>query len=454
MGISREELFNKAKELRKQAKVEKSNNSFSGEDYEQIHYTGVPTTGLKVIRIIGDPLAMRTKPSDPKFSLISMILADNDKKFRCIWPTQAQNKNWILWKVFNTVMDGNWEKGPDGKNVKVLKYSKSHPECVRRIEKNNSDNKFERGWYPAKFVNMNIIDRHDPSFHSEKKHSKLISKRASEMGDTGKFWFDPGVPEMVYNLIWDDIVEFSGLWENYDVAIMKLKETPWYKVYHCDEDINKVLKLDADVEKLIVKGPMTAEEKAYELYDLDAMYGITSYTKIKVKLGDFIKKVDIDFKKNFTDELEELVKIEQKEFAIKKAEREAAKASEVKTAETTTVKEVAKTEKPIEKQAEVKADKEAIKEPTVRSRVAKETSESKVDWEGLISGSFNTKVYAGVSLLTDDEKEMVLSVKEDGSFDYVKVFKGHTIESMKNPRSGFMSPDLFHVDPLNGDLFQ
>lgn len=444
MAISRDELFRKAKELRKKAKEEGSRESFSGEDYEQTVYTSVPLEGVKIFRIFGDPLAIRTKPTDPKLSFISMILADNGKKFRCIWPSKEENKNWILWKIMDTVLDGNWEKGKDGKNVKILKHLDSHPECVRRVDKNDSDNKFERGWYPSKYVNFNIIDREDPEFHAEKKQSKLLSKRASEIGDSGNFWYDPGIPEMAYNTIWDDVVEYYGRWDLYDVAMKKEQVSPWYKAFHCLEERKKLEQIDPDAMKFVVEGEMTDEEKAYQLYDLDRLYGVTSYTKIKAKLGDFIKKVDVDFKKNFTEELEAQVKKEQEEYEARRAEKEKS------APKATTVEKANPAEEETEEETEEK--KEA---PTVKSRVVKErkVTSAKIDWNALLDGTFNGTKYLGVSEMTDEEKSMVLSVKENGSFEYVKEFEGHTLDLMENPRSKFAAPDLFHIDPLNGDVF-
>lgn len=55
--------------------------------------------------------------------------------------------------------------------------------------------------------------------------------------------------------------------------------------------------------------------------------------------------------------------------------------------------------------------------------------------------------------MTDDEKDMVISVREDGSFEYVNSFNGVELDLMNNPSSNFISPDLFHVDPLSGDIF-
>jgi hypothetical protein len=444
MGLSREELFQKAKELRKKEKEEKNNKeSFSGEDYEGVVYTSLPTEGIKIFRIYGDPLAIRSKPTDPKRSYISMILADNGKKFRCIFPSREEDKNWILWRIFDTVMESSWEKNEDGKSVRKYKHEKTHPECFRRVAKNNSDNKFEGGWYPPRYINMNILDRHDPEYHIENKHSKLLSKRASEIGDSGNFWYDPGIAEAAYNAIWDDVVEYSGQWDNYDVGLKKETDSPWYRAFHGVDDLKKISQIDPDAANLVVEGPMTEEEKNYELYDLDRLFKVTSYTKIKAKLGDFIKKVDIDFKKNFYEELEALVAKEQEEWKANEAER---KSEEPKKEKTT---------KAVEEKKAIEEKKAEVPAPTLKSRVVQErkTTAKVINWDALADGSFNGKKYLGVSEMSDDEKSMVISVREDGSFEYVNSFNGVELDLMNNPSSNFISPDLFHVDPLSGDIF-
>ncbi len=446
MGLSREELFKKAKELRKKEKEQKSSSeSYSNEDYKGVVYTSLPTNGNKILRLLGNPLAMRSKPTDPKMSLISMIQADNGKKFRCIWPEKETNGSWILWRIFDTVMDSTWIKTSDGKSARMYLNEKTHPECFNRVAKNNSDNKFERGWYPPTFININVIDREDKEYHVENKHSKLISKRASEIGDTGNFWYDPGIPKTAYNAIWDDVVEYSGIWDNYDIALRKETESPWYKAYHGLDDRKK---LTPEEFAFVVDGPLTEEEKAYELYDLDTMFQVTSYTKIKLKLGEFIKKVDVDFKKNFSAELDALVEKEKDEYAARKEAIADATPEEVKAPEE------AKTEAP---KAPVKERPTASPTPApVKQRaVAKPVEEEAVtiDWDALADGSFNGKKYEGVPKMTDDEKSMVLSVNEDGSFEYIKTYKGTELDLLNNPHSDFISPDTFHIDPLNGEEF-
>lgn len=445
MGYSREELFRRAKEQRKVEKQKKESSSYTGGDYENIVYTALSSqTDGKVVRIFGNPIVVRENPTDPKLSYISMIVGDNGKKFRCIWPGKEENSSWFLWKVFDTVAAFTWSKEKDDKGYskKIYTHEKSHPEYLKRVLKNGLDHKFESGWYPLRFVNLNVIDRQDPEFHKENKHSKLISKKAAEIGDTGNFWYEPGIPLGAYNTIWDDVLEYAGDWEGYDIILRKLDDNPWYKAFHGEDDFKKLSEIEREA---VISGPMTEEEKAYELYDLDRIFKVTSYSKIMNRLGDFIKKVDIDFKKSFYSELEALV---EKEKAEREANQESDDSDVDEPSEAT--QEAEEIEEKEEKPIEVPKKLSSIREvATPATREAKK----KIDWDALADGSFNGKEYLGVPKMTEDEKSMVIKVKDDGSFEYVKEFNGEKVQILQNVTNQFDSPSTFHVDPLSGEEF-
>ena len=431
MSYNADDLFKGASEKRKQNREKESQKkSFSGRDYENAVYTSLSDVEGKVIRILGNPLLMRREPTDPKLSFVSHIVGDNGKKFRCIWPDRSEQPDWILWKVLNTVLENHWENDKDtGKGHQVYHHAKTHPECFTRVYKNNSDNKYEKGWYPTAFVNMNVIDREDMEYHAEKKHSKLLSKKAKEIGDSGKFWYDPGVPRTAYNAIWDEVVEYAGNWVNYDVVLRKLKADPWYRAFHGVDDFKK---LSEQERSFVVEGPLTEDEKAYELYDLDQLFKITSYMKIKSRLGEFIKKVDIDFKKNFYTELEKLAEQEKAEYEAKNEQI---------------------TDNDEEDMEEEQQEETKVRPTRTKATEVKEEERETIDWDALADGSFNGKEYLGVPKMTEEEKAMVLAVKEDGSFKYVKTYKGEPVELFNNPTTDFHSPGQYHVDPLSGDEF-
>lgn len=441
-AMSRKEIFEKAKLERQREKEQGASYNYTGEGgSESVVYTALtPETG-RVVRMYGNPLVMREKPTDPKFVFISMILGDNGKKFRCIFPTKEENSDWLLWRIYDLVasftMKGDFNT-PE--RARVYTYKNSHYECWKRVVKNNNEeNQYEAGWRPTGFVLMNVIDRHDPDFHKEKKHSKVLSKKAAEMGN-GDFWFEPGVPISAYNAIWDNVVEFYGPWEDYDVSVKKLRDQPWYMAYHA---VQEAVKLSPAEKNVVVDGPMTAEEEAYELYDFDKLFPVTSYTKIQAKLGKFIRKVDADFDRNFSEELEKLVKEEQAEWKKNNQEDKVAKESSGSDEEDTT-SEPQEAQKP----------KEQIDPAKVRTRAPKrEVTQEEIDWNALADGSYNDTKYLGVPKMTEEEKSMVLSIKANGQFEYVKEYKGEPIELLKSIDSDFLSPSIFHVDPLSGDVF-
>jgi len=434
--------FEAAKKKRKEQK-EKDASYEGGGSFEEIVYTALSPNEDKVIRIIGDPMLVREKGTDPKLSMISMILGDNGKKFRCIWPNKQDDSSWILWKIYDKVMSYDWDRT---NNVKRFHFVDSHPETFRRVAKNNSENQYEQGWRPSKVVHMNIIDRHDMEWHREQSHLKVLSKKASEYGD-GRVWFEPGVPEFLYSKIWDDVVEYSGDWNNYDIVVRKLTEQPWYSAYHGLDDRKK---LHEGTEELIVDADLTEEEMTWEGYDFDTLFPVTSYSKIKNRLGKFIKKVDLDFDTNYYEELEDLVAIEEKE---RKEEKKNNPKKVVNEDEDEEIEEDVDLD--INEDEEEEEEKTETPPPTRTRKTAtrQKSSTTTVDWDSLADGSLNGTQYLGVPEMTEEEKSMVASVKEDGSFEYVKEWNGNKVSLLNNPSSDFISPEEFHIDPLSGELF-
>jgi len=378
-----------------------------------------------------------------------MVLGDNGKKFRCIWPNRSDDSSWILWKIYDKVLSYDWDKA---NNMKRFHFAESHPEIFRRVAKNNSENQFESGWRPSKVVHLNVIDRHDMEWHRENSHLKVLSKKASEFGD-GRIWFEPGVPEYLYSIIWDEVVEYNGDWSNYDVVLRKLSEKPYYSAFHPIDDRKKLLKGTTD---FVVDGDLTEEEMSWEGYDFDKLFKITSYTKIKSRLGKFIQKVDLDFDTKLYSELEDLVAIEAKNRKESEPESTSVRGSSVEESDDDDeeeedidldIEETDDEKEPAEKKESVPQRKKSVsrKPPAVATEI---------DWDSLIDGSFNGTEYLGVSEMTEEERSMVESVEEDGSFKYVKTFEGEKVSLLNNPSSDFVSPDQFHIDPLSGDIFE
>lgn len=461
-GMSRKEIFEKAKLERQRERENSQSGSFtSGAGTEGAVYAALSPEMGRVVRLYGNPLVVRDQPTDPKLVFISFILGDNGKKFRCVWPDKNSQPDWILWKIYDLVASFSM-KGYGEERERVYNYKRSHPECWRRVVKNNNEeNRFEQGWRPTGHVVMNIIDRHDPEYHEKTKRSKLLSKKASEMS-SGDFWYEAGIPITAYNAIFDNVVEFYGPWQEYDISVKKLKDKPWYTAYHALEE---AIKLSPAEKKVTVEGPMTEEEENYELYDIDQLFRVTSYTRIKATLARFIRKVDTDFDTNFSEELEKLVEEEQKKWKEeqeKQEKDEPKKAPSKKKVEEEEVEYEADEavvdddEESFDEEEVVEGVKERPKKKSaeIRTRTPKrEVAKEEIPWDKLADGSYNGTEYLGVPEMTDEEKEMVVRVKTDGSFEYVKEWKGEEVELLKSTVTDFNSPAQFHVDPLSGEIF-
>ena len=316
--MTREEMFKNAANKRKEEKEEEKQK---GGGFEDIHYVALEEGVPKIIRFVGLPASMRgDDPFSPKLVNMSQILGDDAKKFRCVWPIKNERPDWILWKIYNKVMSGKWDNGSQSK---VFDYREKFPSIWRRVAKNdNIENQYEKGWKPSALVVMNVIDRSAMQWHQENKHYAILSKKVSD--NNGKPWYDPGVPQMLYNLLFDTIVPVYGDWETYDCVIIKMTADPWYQVWQADDDKKKINALypNFSYDSDIAGRPLTEEEMSWEKYNIDKITPVTSYQKINNRLKIFIQQVDEAFKTHFYQELQELVEQEKKYAAEHPVEKE------------------------------------------------------------------------------------------------------------------------------------
>ena len=446
-----EDLFQKASKVRKQKQENQSGGFGGGGQYEEVTYTALESNEPKVVRIVGNPMENRQTRFDPKPFQVSMIRGDNGKQFRCIWPDKSENADWILWKVFDKVMKYDYDRV---RNEKRYHYAESHPELFNRVNKNDKvDVVQEKGWKPQRAVAMNILDRHDMEWHRENQHTKLLSKKASESGDT--VFFEPGIPQYLYDTIWDDVVEYSGDWNNWDVVILKMSKDPFYKAFHPEDDQKKIVKIDPEVLDLTSTEPLTEEEAGWERYDLDRLFPVTSHTKIKNRLGSFIKKVDAAFGTKYYEELEYQAEKEKEERERKAQEENEKEVTESSKTSAPNEKETPDDDPEEEEETEPEPAAASAKAP-VRKRTAasQPKTEDSIPWDALQDGSYNGTRYLGVNQLTDEEKAMVTGIDENGQFEYVKTWNGREVELLQNPNNDFVSPGDFHVDPKSGEIFE
>jgi hypothetical protein len=122
-------------EEQKKREEQKNNQNFTPPDYEDIDYAALEQEKIKVFRFVGRPFTVRESPTDPKMVLTSRIVDDKGKLFTCRW---SEDKNWILWKIFNDVLKYTWDKNAlnpaTGKaGVKVYTNAIKFPNLFNRV---------------------------------------------------------------------------------------------------------------------------------------------------------------------------------------------------------------------------------------------------------------------------------------------------------------------------------
>lgn len=472
---SREELFALAKKKRQEQMKEQRNSSYSSSRTPRSEYGALTHESLRIFRLLGNPLYARKSRFDANMAFIATVKGDDDRNFRLVFPDREKNRSWLLWRVYDKVLAYDYVKNELGQGQRKYRNVTSHPETFWRVYKNgNSDpstNRYERGWNPTAYVNINVIDRQD-SWCSENHHTKLLSNRASVL-QGGDVWYAPGIKKSLYDYIWDNVIAAGdGPSDTYDIAIQTLQVEPWYRAYSCDRDYRTI---PEELRQYIHEGSLTEEEKMYEEYDLDELYGVTTYVRIDSKLGNFIKKVDIDYGTTFYDELQSLKEEEAKRFEAEGKNRwgyrdDGSSSSEEKTTYGTSGTSQDTTGSVVtapvrDSESESSSHQEQQTPATeVRTRpsnpVPKASEQTAVDWDGLAEGRYQyggkACRYLGIPLLTDEEKATIIGIDKNGQLLYKKEDDTGNHRSMtlfKDPDTGFVTPEFFHVDPLTGTLY-
>jgi hypothetical protein len=459
--------FEAAMAARKQQKAEEASRQNGGGfgGYPDIPWAALYPEKQQAFRFVGLPYVVREKGTDSKRIFVAMIMGDDDKKFRCIGPDPNDRKDWILYRVMNKVLDRKWNPDkPRSKGKGDWDYTNAltYPDLYNRCAKNNNlENVLEKGWKFSAVVLVNVIDRANYDWHLENKKYRLLSKKASAYQD--KAFFDVGVPDMLYNLIEDDIVASDGnvCWEDYDIVIKKTAESPWYKVYHGVDDAKR---LDADVKALIQDRGLTPDEASWEMNDFDKLFPITSYKRIKDKLGLFFQRVDKAFNTRYYDELCELVETEEAERA-ENAMKSPPDEGDTPFGESAREAYAESAKRPAESAAA--APKETAPAPAsappVRSAIDSASAQKSHPmtaeiWEGLANGtspycrkdaSGKPMAYLGVPVMSNTDKAWVRGVFDDGSFDWLP----EAGELFEGAESRFLTPEKVFVDPLDGKRF-
>ncbi len=430
--MTREEKFTQAMQKRKEEKiVEEERRGGGSYVFEPVPYCALETNQVKVVRLLGLPNHVKETPFDAKIINVSMITGDNDKPFRCIWPLKEERPDWIMWRIFDRVMEYEWDSGS---NSKIYKHKDAHPAIFQKVFKNNKPHiTFEKGWKPSTMVLLNMLDRMGMEWHEENKKSKVLSKKVKESvktDGTSQFWYDVGVPKMLYDLILDDIVTHFGDWTNYDIAITKLSDKPFYKVAYL---LKRKEEFKPEVVEFAFDGLLTNEQESYELNDLDRLFKLTTYKKLENRLKVFIQQVDSVFNTTYYDELVVLVEKEKKEDAEKKAE-------ETPKSDNTSdpVLNPAPTPDPTSTPTPA-----PVSDPVRQTRTKKEEPKeiSKLD-------KLNKLGFAGVAKLTEKEIDLISEINSDAFVYSSKEQESHC------PSCDFKAPMDFHCCPKCGEEFE
>lgn len=342
-------VFEEAMKKIEEGKARDERKRAGGFDFEDIQkmflYFGEKTRMEKVFRIYGNPLEMRKEPTDPKLVYFSRVVKDGGKSFtNIIWKTYLNDigvpeldENWILYRLYKKVMEADWRNYTDDEkkernDSKRGEYIPRHSgtKSFARINQNrrtqDTNTKIKVSFYPKKRVILNVIDRMD-GWCVENKHSKVLMASGSPYeftNDKGEkvvinYVNDIGIPYLAYTLIFENVVKFHHGWDIDVVAKATGELSHAYEIRDITE--NKISELSKKVGK---DGPMTAEELAYELYDIDKLYREASYTKLYKNLIGLFKMVDADFPgEKFTEELTQLYNEEAQKLLEEKKRREA-----------------------------------------------------------------------------------------------------------------------------------
>lgn len=308
-------------------------NSFTRE-YEDVKWVGLEDNQFKVIRIVGAPPASMTgranSPTDAQEIYFSTILDDNNKKMQLKLPPHAEDlaHEHIMWRIINAVKEVDWRKNEaTGKKEKYFKYEGKYP-WFDRVHHGGFDPKndeflykINKGWQGQEVVIMNVIDRED-NWCVENKHTKLLSKKVSLSKDGTAEFPAVGVPSYGFISQLANLVGRYRSWENYDLAIRRTgqMQSPYEikpATIFAKAGLAEV-EIGADKVPFVSRNEtLTEEEKTWKRYEISKLYAPTTYTKILNHLGNTIKAIDADLRRNFYEELQGLAEKEKKEFEEK-----------------------------------------------------------------------------------------------------------------------------------------
>lgn len=313
-------LANQVEQEEREKAERKANGGFT---YEKLKWVGIPQHGTKIIRGLGEAPNTYASKFTARTVRHAIIRADNGKDIHVNLPNPSEDDSHIMWRIINHVLQVEWVD-----KKKTYLYEKSCPEIFDMITHNRRPAgtdlwKYDKGWSGQDMFIMNCIDR-DPvvyEWSKQNKHSVLLSKgvRTRKTPD-GKVLEFPtqGVPAYGFiNLLAQQVFKFYGDWREYDLSITRTGQTT--TPYFIKNASANLLEVSEELKSFVVNGSLSEEEKSWELYDLDKLFHVTSYTKLFNRLRKSIAQIDVAFGTHFEEELKALA---DEEVKMRKASEE------------------------------------------------------------------------------------------------------------------------------------
>ena len=445
MGFDDEfKKFAQQVEQEEKEKASRRGNVFAA-NYENIKWTGLEKGKMKIIRALGGVPNSGATPGTARIVRIARIVNDKKNFIRVILPSResSEGNSYILWRVIDRIMEVQWVN-----KQKVFVHEKAHPEIFNIVFRNNIDTQRfgleSRGWMGREMFIMNCIDR-DPlvyQWSKENKHAVLLSKNVAVITTPeGKILEFPeeGVPAFGFtNILATTIFKYYGNWTNYDLGIEKtgLMQPPM-RIINASKHIEEV---PEDVRNQVVVGPLTEEEKSWELYNLDKLFAPTSYSKLWKNLKLTFQMIDAQLGSHYSEELKALAEEEAKAFKEAGAEKQSEDYSVEEQFTPSISKSSTQNKTPAEQKSpahtEIPSRTISSTPPTQQSNSSSITKESLPGWEKL----------------KPEERALIVSakLKPDNSWD---ITYNTNSKRYKCPNCGTISPEEIMTCPGCGLQF-
>ena len=359
-----------AKQIKEQENQRGSGGNFAQPEYDDIQYCGMEKGINKIVRLTGAPVGIQgytPKPTDPIELVVCDVKDDEGKRMVLKLPLrsdQAANDH-IVYRLYDKVCEVTWIKNnTSGKREKVFINKDKYPDLFEAVtktgfkqDKDGKSYSYANGLKGQQVVVYNVIDRSD-DWCEKNGHTKVLSKQVDVVPqDDGsvRVFAKIGIPSFGFISKLADQISKYGNYENFDVAIKKIGEqTNPYEVRNASKlksaDILDELLNDGgdplDPAQIVV-GPMTAQERAYERYDLKKIYQPTSFQSIRKRLSSVFKLCDATMGTRLYDELDGLANDERARYDAMNAEKAASDEAYQESAEKAAVKaEVEKVDSP------------------------------------------------------------------------------------------------------------